>query len=113
MANTRKTNKTRVVACHGCGRHAREVDDRVIVWFCNHCFLENGNLLRYKSDLPMVKPIENLRVKDHVIGANNEEYIITGKGEWICGDKYFPVKNLKTKQESFAGDFFFVQKVNK
>lgn len=106
-----KKTRTNKVACHGCGRHAREVDDKVTVWFCNHCFTLTGNYLRWQKDMEMVKPIENIKVKDHLIGADGEEYVITGKGEWIKEDKYYPVKNVKTKKEFILGDFFFVRKV--
>ena len=108
-----KTNKKALVPCHGCGRHAREVDDKVIVWFCQHCFLENGNYNRYLAGMEMFKPLEDIHVKDHLLGANNEEYVVTGKGEWLRDDKYFPVKNVKTKKESIVGDFFFVRKLSK
>lgn len=109
----RKKTKKNIVPCHGCGRHAREVDDKVTVWFCQHCFLENGNHSRYLSGLPMIKPLEDIHVKDVLVGADNQEYIVTGKGEWIKEDKYFPVKNIKTKKERIAGDFFFTKRVSK
>lgn len=110
---TMKTRKKHDVPCYGCGRHAREVDDKVIVWFCRNCFVENGNYNRYKAGLKVFKPMENIKVKDVLVGADKNEYIVTGKGEWINGDKYFPVKNTKTKKEHFIGDFFFVKKVEK
>lgn len=112
MSKTQKTKKT-LVPCHGCGRHAREVDSKVVVWFCHHCFLENGNYNKYRAGIKMTKPLTDIKVHDVVLCADNEKYIITGKGVLVNEDKYFPAKNLVTKKERVIGDYFCVRKTVK
>lgn len=110
---SKKKNSKNLVPCHGCGRHAREVDSKVVVWFCEHCFLENGNYNRYNAGMEMIKPLTDIKVKDILLGADNKQYQVIGKGEWFKEDKFFPVKSLDTKKEYVMGDFFFVKKVSK
>ena len=97
--------------CAGCGRHPAEVDADVKVRFCNNCFTVNGNYFKYLAGLPMVKPLEDVHVKDVVQGCDGELYKVLGKGEMFKGDKYFPCKRLSDKKEITLGDFFFVKKV--
>lgn len=111
----KKNNKTysrtnmRKMACTGCGRHAKYVDEGVTAWFCNHCFTITGNHLRYNKGLDLIKPLENIHVKDHVIGIDGKEYIIVGKDSVIDGDKFYFVKEKGQKEILTVGDFFFVR----
>lgn len=108
---TTKKTRASMQSCHGCNRHKRFVDSDVTVFFCNHCFTMNGNYNRYLKGLPMIKPLENIKVKDLVVGADGDEYKVIGRGEQVGDDKFFPVQNTRTKEVFFLGDFFFTRKV--
>jgi len=97
--------------CTGCGRHAKLVDDKVTAWFCNNCFTGNGNYLRYRKGQPMVKPLENIHIKDRVVGVNGKTYIITGREDVSKEDKYYFCKEEGSKEIIVLGDWFFVEKV--
>lgn len=98
--------------CSGCGRHAKYVTADVHDWFCNHCFTMNGNYNRYKQGLPMILPLENIKVKDILLGANGKEYKVLGRGTHVGEDTFYPVMQLCNKEIMTLGDFFFVRKVN-
>ena len=108
-----KKKKSNKMPCTGCGRHAVEVDENVKARFCNNCFTVNGNYFRYQVGLPMVKPLENIKVKDILRGCDNELYKVVGRGEVFKEDKYYPCIRLSDKKEITLGDFFFVSKEEK
>lgn len=98
--------------CTGCGRHAKLVDDKVTAWFCNNCFTGNGNYLRYLKGQEMIKPVENIHVKDKVRGVDGKVYVITGRADTFRDDKYYYCKEDGKKMDSIVlGDWFFVEKV--
>lgn len=100
----------RKMACTGCGRHARYVDSEVTARFCNNCFTRTGNYLRYEKGLELIKPLEGIRVKDIVLGADGKKYIITGREDVSGEDKYYYCKEVGTKDTVVLGDYFFVRK---
>lgn len=112
------TKKTKVAsssnyrACDGCGRHKRFVREDVKAYFCSHCFTMNGNYNRYKAGIPTFKPLEGIRVKDILIGADGLEYKVLNRGEHLGEDTFYPVVRMgdKKKEVIFLGDFFFVRK---
>ena len=98
--------------CTGCGRHAKLVDDKVTAWFCNNCFTGNGNYLRYLKGQEMVKPLENIHVKDKVRGVDGKVYVITGRADTFQDDKYYYCKEDGKKMDSIVlGDWFFAEKL--
>ena len=102
------------MACTGCGRHAKLVDSGVTAYFCNNCFTCNGNYLRYLKGLDMIKPLENIHVKDIVIGVDGKQYKIVGREDVSGEDKYYYCQDLSNKKADpiVLGDFYFVGKAD-
>lgn len=96
--------------CTGCGRHEKLVNKDVVAYFCNHCFLQNGNYNRHKGGYSTFKPLEGIRVKDRLVGADGNIYIVQGKHTTYGEDKVYPVKKDGSKELVFLGDWFFVSK---
>ena len=111
MTKKIKTSKrSNMMSCCGCGRHKKFVSPDVVAYFCNHCFTMNGNYTRYTRGLPVFKPLEDVHVKDIVTCVDGKKYKVVGRGETIGEDKYFPVKELGSKEVIFVGDFLMVSK---
>ncbi len=100
------------MACTGCGRHAKLVDAGVTAYFCNNCFTMNGNYLRYCRGMEMIKPLEGIRVKDILLGADGKKYKVVGREDVSGEDKFWYVVPEGSKDPIVLGDFFFVEKVN-
>lgn len=108
---SKKSNKSiRKVSCSGCGRHPRFVGENVNEYFCNHCFLINGNYNRFKQGLPTFKPLTGIHIKDVCVGADGRSYKIVGKAGAIGEDRYYFAKRENEKDTVIIGDFFLVSK---
>lgn len=105
MAKKNKDKNYKVVKCSGCGRYEKEVDSKVVSWFCSDCSVGNWNFIRAKSGKDLIKP--------KVVKKNTRVNTIFGKSGIIKGVGYKYKKTTfyiidygtKTQQIEFIGDF--------
>lgn len=109
-----KNSSKRKLKCTGCGRHEKEVLEETTWYFCNHCVQDNNNYGRFKAGLPLIKPVEKLKVGDTVIDSNGKPYLIIRESRTNNEDKWFICKELFGKGEEIEmGDYMFYKKTGK
>lgn len=102
----------RTVKCAGCGRYEKEVDSRVVNWYCSNCFMGNGNFFRKQAGKKLVKPVEKVKKGTKVKSVFGKEYKIQGVGYKYNKSVYYvavPEEKSSTPFE-FLGDFQIILK---
>ena len=72
---TKKTEHSSKMPCTGCGRHAKFVTPNVNCLVLFTLFLQKMVTTQIQSrDFRVLKPCENIRVKDVLLGADGRNY---------------------------------------
>lgn len=109
-----KNTGKKKIRCTGCGRHEKEVPQETNWYFCSHCVSNNNNYGRFKAGLPLIKPIDNLKIGDIILDSYGKPHEIIRKSRSIGEDTWYFCKQMFGKeQEVELGDFEFYKKTGK
>ena len=112
MAKQNKKSEFRIIKCAGCGRYEKQVDSRVVAWYCSDCSFGNGNAFRAQSGKKLVKPASNLKKGTIVRSVFGQEYKILGIGYKYNQTTYYFVVDAKDQDgiPGFLGDYQIISK---
>lgn len=102
----------RVVKCACCGRYEKQVDSRVVNWYCSDCSFGNGNFFRKQAGKPIIKPATGIKKGSIVKSVFGKDYKVLGIGYKFNNTTYYFVVEKKAKDgiPSFLGDYQIISK---
>lgn len=111
MAKKKERGEFRIEKCAGCGRYEKQVDSRVINWYCSDCSFGNGNYFRNKAGRKMITPAKNVRKGSVVTSVFGKKYKVLDVGYVFKNTTYYFVveHNSKNDVPCFLGDYQIVK----
>lgn len=102
----------RTIKCACCGRYEKQVDSRVVNWYCSDCSFGNGNFFRKQAGRPIIKPATGVKKGSIVKSVFGKEYKVLGIGYKFQNTTYYFVveKNAQDGVPSFLGDYQIISK---